>query len=68
MRVRVFRVGSIPFGLSVLIDETPGSLTVWLLESEWPEHTARFLEQVLSALYAASDRLTSVAAPELHAV
>jgi hypothetical protein len=61
-------VGSIPFGLSVLIDEEPNSLVLWLLESEWPEPMARFLEQVLSALYAASDRLSLAAAPGLHAV
>jgi hypothetical protein len=66
--VRVVRVGSIPFDLSVLIDEQPGSLVVWLLESEWTESMARVLEQVLSALYAVGGRAALPARQGLRAV
>lgn len=69
MRVHVIKVGSIPFGLSVLVDKRPGSVVVWLLESEWPDSvTAELLEQVLTAVYAAQDELATTVQPGLHTV
>lgn len=59
MRVRVIRVGSIPFGLTVLIDQEPGSLVVWLLDSEWPEELAGRVEQLVAALYATQQPATA---------
>jgi hypothetical protein len=53
VRVRVIRVGAIPFGLSALVDQQPGSLVVWLLESDWSEATARLMEQVLATQWPA---------------
>jgi hypothetical protein len=66
--VRVIRVGSIPFGLSVLIDDQPGSLIVWLLECEWPEATAELLERVLTAVYAADGESATALRRDLHPV
>lgn len=68
MSVRVIRVGSIPFGLSVLIDDQPGSLVVWLLERDWPEATAELLEQVLTAVYAAHGEPATALRRDLHPV
>lgn len=69
MSVRVIRVGSIPFGLSVLVDKRPGSVVVWLLESEWPDSaTVGLLEQVLTAVYAAEGELATAVPPGLRAI
>lgn len=66
--VRVVRVGSIPFGLSVLVDERPGSLVVWLLESDWPEPSARRVEQILRVRCALQANAATTAQLDLHAV
>lgn len=68
MGVRVVKVGSIPFGLSVLVDERPGSLIVWLLESEWPQETAELLEQVLRSVRTAQGELATAIESGLHRV
>lgn len=68
MGVHVVRVGDIPFGMSVLIDEQPGSLVVWLLESEWPEAVARLIERVLNVLHTVREPAAPVAQPPLRAV
>ncbi|WP_200309178.1 hypothetical protein [Streptomyces adelaidensis] len=66
--VHVIRVGSIPLGLSVLVDERPGSLVVWLLESEWSESLARVVEQLLRVLYAPQSDSVAAEKPGLRAV
>lgn len=68
MRARVIRVKTIPFGLSALVDEQPGSLVVWLLESEWSEARARLVEQALATLWPASGDSVIAPQPGLHAV
>ena len=68
MVVHVVRVASIPFGLSALVDEQPGSLVVWLLASAWSEKRARRVEEVLVAHCAASGRGEPVRRPDLHAL
>lgn len=61
MEVHVIRVGSIPGGLSALVDERPGSLVVWLLKSEWLESDAQILEKDLRAQHAARGQTTTAA-------
>jgi hypothetical protein len=66
--VRVIRVGVIPFGLSVLVDEQPDSLVVWLLASEWPQEQAHLLERVLTALHPPQGHPATAMRPGLYAV
>jgi len=68
VRVRVIRVGSIPYGLHALVDEQPGSLVVWLLESEWPEDLARLIEQILATTWPAGRGFATALQPGLNAV
>lgn len=68
MRVRVIRVGAIPFNLSVLVDERPGSLIVWLLDSDWSEDFARHIEQILATPWCPRENSVAVPQPDLHAV
>lgn len=68
MSVRVVRVESIPFGLSALIDEQPGSLVVWLLASDWPEHRAWRLKKSLGVGPVSRERAEAVLHQDLHAV
>lgn len=68
MSVRVIRVGVIPFGLSVLVDEQPDSLVVWVLASEWPEEQAHLLERVLTALHPLQKHPATAVRPRLYAV
>jgi len=41
-------VESIPFGLSALIDEQPGSIVVWLLADAWTREKAQLVEKALA--------------------
>jgi len=66
--VRVVRVGSIPFGLSALIDEQPGSLVVWLLEGDWPEPLARLIEQIMNVMWALRSHAALSVQPGLYVV
>lgn len=68
MSVRVIRVGVIPFGLSVLVDEQPDDLVVWVLADEWPQEQADLLERVLTALQPLRGHPVAVGRPDLHAV
>lgn len=58
----------IPFGLSALVDEQPGSLVVWLLESEWSEDMAQLIEQTLATVGPMSGASVTMPQPGLHAV
>jgi hypothetical protein len=66
--VRVVRVASIPFGLSALIDEQPGSLVVWLLAGAWSKERARRLEEALTASGVGPQRDETFTHPDLHKV
>jgi hypothetical protein len=66
--LRVVRVASIPFGLSALIDEQPGSLVVWLLASAWSKERARRLEEALNASGVGRGRDETFTHPDLHKV
>jgi hypothetical protein len=68
VNVRVIRVGAIPFGLSVLVDEQPGSLVVWLLDSDWSEDLARHIEQILATPWRPRENSVAVPQPDLHTV
>ena len=61
VEVHVIRVVSIPGGLSALVQEVPEGLVVWLLESEWLESDALFLEKDLRAQCAAMRRAPTAA-------
>lgn len=66
--VRVIRVGSIPYGLSALVDEQQDSLVVWLLESDWPEEMATLVEQALKAVRAGQGDFATAVLRDLHSV
>lgn len=68
MSVRVIRVGAIPFGLSVLVDEQPDDLIVWVLASKWPQEQADLLERILAVLQPLRGRPVAVGRPDLYAV
>jgi hypothetical protein len=61
-------VGSIPFGLSALIDEQPDSIVVWLLASDWPEHRAWRLKKALGTGSVSREQVAGVVHQDLHAV
>jgi hypothetical protein len=61
-------VGEIPFGLSVLVDEQPNSLVVWVLASEWPQEQAHLLERVLTAAHRPHGHPATAVRPGLYAV
>lgn len=68
MVVHVVRVVSIPFGLSALIEEQPGSVVVWLLASAWSKEKARRVEKALAERCAAGDGAETFTHLDLHAV
>lgn len=47
MMVRVLRVGRLPAGLSIVVDEQPGSLVVWVLREDYSERQVARMEAEL---------------------
>lgn len=48
MLVRVIRVAAIPGGLSLVIDDQPDCLVVWVLEKDYSAAAANMLEAAMN--------------------
>jgi hypothetical protein len=66
--VHVVRVESIPFGLSALVDEQPGSIVVWLLADAWTREKAQLVERALAEWSTERVGDETYPRPDLHTV